>query len=481
MTPPDEPELALETLLDRTPIGMALTVPGGRFARVNPALCELLGYSEEELLGLHLADVTHPDDLEASLALGRQLRAGEIDHGRMPKRYLHRDGHTIWTMWSFAAVGNEREPRHYVISQLQDITAERAAALARAELAAVVESSSDAIITATLDGTIRTWNAGAERIYGYSSQEAIGAHGEMLTPGPRERELQRDLATRVCAGEIVEPMEVQRRRRDGGLIDMSVTVSPVRDPDGVVIGISSVGRDITERTRAEQELARSRDLLRQAEELAQMGSWEWDIARDQITWSEGLYRIFKMTPEDAHAPATAEETIPFGLAHRVSPEDRESMREALDRTVSTLTRVVAQFRAIRSDGRVRVLDWHADPIVDASGTAVKVIGIVRDITESKRTQETLSAASADLVRYAQELQRLASEEAASDEATTAGLSPRQMEVLQLVAQGMTNAEIAKRIFISEGTVKWHLKQILLKTNTANRTEAVARTLGADRS
>jgi PAS domain-containing protein len=234
---------------------------------------------------------------------------------------------------------------------------------------------------------------------------------------------------------------------------MSVTASPIRDTDGTVVGLSIVARNITERKRAEQELARSRELLQEAETIAQMGSWEWDMPTDRLSWSKGLFKIFQMTPEDANAPANGQATIPFGLAHRVSPEDRELMRDALHRTISELTRVSAQFRAIRADGRVRVLDWHADPIVDRFGKPVKVIGIVQDITEAKRAQQTLNAASSDLVKYAQELQRLASEQTAADDVAIAALSPRQLEVLRLVAQGMTNAEIARRIFISEGTVK----------------------------
>jgi PAS domain S-box-containing protein len=474
-----ESEQALRAILDAAPIGMAAARPNGRLERVNKALCELLGYSEEELLRMKLSDVTHPDDIAASVAGHELVRAGEFAAGQFEKRYLRRDGRTVWARVSFAAVSEAGRAPRYFIAQIQDITAERAAAEAHARLAAVVECSFDAIITATLDATIRTWNAGAERIYGYSAEEAIGANAAILAP-PVERDHPARVVARIIRGEIVDPFETILRRKDGTLIDMSVTASPVRDADGVVVGISTVSRDITGRKRAEQELARSRDLLQQAEAIAQIGSWEWDLATDRVTWSAGVYNIFKLTPEQVGATGDAWSTIEFGLEQGVHPEDRELMREALDRTISQLTRVSVQLRAIRADGRVRLLDWQADPIVDQSGRPVRVIGVVRDITGTRRADEALEAAPSDLFRHTEKLQQLTSAHpGAGVTAAAAALTPRQQEVLGFVAQGLTNGEIAKRLFVSEGTVKFHVKQILLKTNSTNRTEAVVRILGTD--
>ncbi len=188
---------AMSSVLDGAPIGMVLARPCGRFERVNKAMCELLGYSEEQLLGMTFAEVTHPDDLAANTAMHESAWAGELRSGSVHKRYLHRDGRTIWAGVSWSAIGAEGQLPAFLISQIQDITAERAAAEARAQLAAVVESSSDAIITTTLDGTILTWNAGAQRIYGYSAQHAIGANGAMLAAGPAEREQQLRLVERI--------------------------------------------------------------------------------------------------------------------------------------------------------------------------------------------------------------------------------------------------------------------------------------------
>jgi PAS domain S-box-containing protein len=137
------------------------------------------------------------------------------------------------------------------------------AALAR--LASIVESSDDAIVSKTLDGVVTSWNAGAERLYGYSAEEAIGRPISMVIPPDRPNELLRVLA-RLKRGEHVEPYETVRRRKDGTLVEVSITVSPIRSA-GRIIGASAIGRDITEEKRAEAAL-REATALRSVASLA---------------------------------------------------------------------------------------------------------------------------------------------------------------------------------------------------------------------
>lgn len=115
-------------------------------------------------------------------------------------------------------------------------------------LAAIVESSDDAIFAKTLDGTILTWNPAAERLYGYTAEEAVGQSVSLLLPEGREHELD-DLLSRIRAGERVEHHETQRRRKDGAIVDVSVTISPVADAEGRVVGASSIARDVGDRRR----------------------------------------------------------------------------------------------------------------------------------------------------------------------------------------------------------------------------------------
>jgi PAS domain S-box-containing protein len=135
-----------------------------------------------------------------------------------------------------------------------------------AYLASIVESSDDAIVSKTLDGVITTWNSGAERLYGYTAAEAIGQPVAMLIPPDRPNELQRVL-DRLRRGEHVEPYETLRVRKDGSLVQVSVTVSPLRNALGAIIGASAIGRDITEEKRAEAAL-REATALRSVASLA---------------------------------------------------------------------------------------------------------------------------------------------------------------------------------------------------------------------
>lgn len=125
--------------------------------------------------------------------------------------------------------------------------------LATARLAAIVDSSDDAIVGKNLNGTITDWNHAAERLFGYAAEEAIGRNISLIAPPERRAEMQNILA-RIARGEKVDHYETQRRRKDGTLVDISVTVSPIRDASGRVVGASKIARDISERRHAEERL-----------------------------------------------------------------------------------------------------------------------------------------------------------------------------------------------------------------------------------
>jgi PAS domain S-box-containing protein len=148
----------------------------------------------------------------------------------------------------------------------RDVTERRRAEEARQRLAAIVESSTDAIVAKTLDGRITSWNPGAERVFGYTEAEIVGRPITVLFPPDRLAE-EADFLARIARGERVEHYETIRVRKDGRLIHVSVSLSPIRDPDGEIVGASKIARDITERARIAE---RERDALRQAEEANRM-------------------------------------------------------------------------------------------------------------------------------------------------------------------------------------------------------------------
>jgi PAS domain S-box-containing protein len=147
------------------------------------------------------------------------------------------------------------------VNIFRDVTERRRAEEERARLASIVESSDDAILSKTLDGTITTWNKGAERTYGYSAEEAVGRSISMLVPPDRPDEIPRILEG-LRRGEKIEHFETVRVTKDGRRIDISLTVSPIRNSSGGIVGASTIARDITERKRSEDALREMRKVER---------------------------------------------------------------------------------------------------------------------------------------------------------------------------------------------------------------------------
>jgi PAS domain S-box-containing protein len=147
-----------------------------------------------------------------------------------------------------------------------------------AHLAALVEGSDDAIVSKGLDGIITSWNPAAERLFGYSADEIIGQSIVTLIPEERHSE-ENAIIERVKAGDRVQHFETVRRRKDGSLVDLSITVSPVRRADGTIIGASKIARDITERKAVEAQLARQAERLKQLNRAAQLVSQDLDLER----------------------------------------------------------------------------------------------------------------------------------------------------------------------------------------------------------
>jgi len=196
------------------------------------------------------------------------------------------------------------------------------------------------------------------------------------------------------------------------------------------------------------------------------------VVGDHTTWSEGLYRIYGLTPDQFDA--TFE-----GARQRVYADDRGRVRQTLQRAIADRSPFTLECRAVLADGRVHTLRSHGEVVVPDTGEPVRVVGIVQDSTEAKLAQEALQNTSAELERRAGALQQLALGDATDRPAPAhAPLTARQLDILRLIAQGLTNAAIAERLVVTEGTIKWHVKQILAKTNSTNRAEDVARVLGA---
>jgi PAS domain S-box-containing protein len=240
--------------------------------------------------------------------------------------------------------------------------------------------------------------------------------------------------------------------------------------EGEVRGFFVLITDITERRRIEEEVERSRARLAEAERVARMGSWEWDIPNSRLTCSEGLYAIYGIRAEefDGHYDPSNTE--------RIHPGDRGRVETEMRQAVETGAAIDYEYRIIRPDGRVRRVHSRAELTADSEGNALRLTGTVQDVTEVRAAAEVLHETASDLGRRAAELHRLP--ERSRDGDLTRALTARQIEILALVAQGLSNAQIGARLYLTESTVKWHVRKILRALGVTNRAQAVARYLSA---
>lgn len=240
--------------------------------------------------------------------------------------------------------------------------------------------------------------------------------------------------------------------------------------DGEVRGFFVLVTDITERRRIEEEDERSRMRLAEAERIARLGSWEWDIPSNRLTCSEGLFAIYGIEAEEFDGHYEPSNT------QYIHPDDRAQVEREMAQAVETGTPVDIEYRIIRPDGRVRRLHSRAELTADAAGNPLRLTGTAQDVTELRAAAEVLHQTASDLGRRAAELHGFPGRSNGPD--LSKQLSPRQLEILELVADGLSNAEIAARLYLTESTVKWHVRKILRALGVSNRAQAVARYLSA---
>jgi two-component system sensor histidine kinase VicK len=211
----------------------------------NPAAERLFGYVAEEVVGRNMSFLMPTDRVdEIETVLGRVLEGAGAQH--YDTRRCHKDGSSIDVAVTVSPIRDLHGTIVGTSTIQRDITERRRTDTVVAEMAAIVDSSNDAIIGKDLNGVITTWNRGAEHVYGYAAEEVIGKSVSLLLPSDRPDEVRQMIAEMLANGARTDHFETHRIRKDGRVIDVSLTVSPIRDSDGKIVGASSVGRDVTE-------------------------------------------------------------------------------------------------------------------------------------------------------------------------------------------------------------------------------------------
>jgi PAS domain S-box-containing protein len=268
----------------------------------NAGAERIFGYTAEEVIGKHISIIAAPDRIDDSTAILARISKGErVDHFETKRKT--KDGKIITVSLTVSPIRNASGVVNGASKVLRDTTQQRLAAELTERLAAIVESSDDAIIAKDLSGYIQSWNRGAERLFGYTAEEAIGKHISMLAAPERENEIP-DILERLKRGERVNHYQTKRKTKDGRILTVSLTVSPIRDTHGNIIGASKVARDITLVERQEQALREANAaLLASNADLQQFAySASHDLQeplRMVSTYSELLMRNFgdKLGPD----------------------------------------------------------------------------------------------------------------------------------------------------------------------------------------
>jgi PAS domain S-box-containing protein len=250
---------------------------------------------------------------------------------------------------------------------------------ALAHLAAIVTSSDDAIISTTLHGIVTSWNKGAERLFGYTAEEMIGQSILRLFP-PEEFAQEDRIVARLIEGERIEHYRTIRRRKDGAHVDVSLTISPLKDSQGRIVGVSKIARDITDQKRVEATLRESESFYRQTlESLPGLVFTNWpdgycDYVSEQ--WVE-----FTGVP--------ASEQLGSGWVHVLHPDDRERAYAAWREAVECRGQYDLEYRVRRHDGEYEWFKVRGRAIRNEAGTVVRWFGAAVNVDNLKRTQDAL--------------------------------------------------------------------------------------------
>lgn len=252
-----------------------------------------------------------------------------------------------------------------------------------AKLAAIVQSSEDAIVSKTLTGIVTSWNNAAERMFGYTAAEMIGQPITRIIPEDRLEE-EPAILSKLSRGEKVEHFETKRVRKDGTLLDISLSISPVRDFSGNIIGVSKIARNITEQKRASMLIREREELFRMAVESTRLGSWEYYPLTQHFIWSKESRSIWGI-PDDR----TIDYMLLFSLIH---PEDKSRMQsyvlKALNNAESSSH--MTEFRISRyTDHDIRWVSIQGKCFLGSRQNESRFIGTMLDVTEEKLAREEL--------------------------------------------------------------------------------------------
>ena len=357
----------------------------GLVTTMNPAAEKLFGWSFEELRGKKMHDVTHYKHRDGSPFPAHECPGLQVFRtGKTLTNcedvFIRKDGTCFDVIYSASPIRNGNKIIGLVVV-FRDITEQKHTEAAAMRFMALVRSSRDAVVAKDLNGIITDWNQSAQRIFGYKPKEIIGKSILTLIPQDRQSE-ESEILRRIRSGESIDHYETVRRRKDGRLIDVSLTISPIKDLKGKIIGVSKVARDITDRRATERRLAEQARLLNLTNDAIFICNM-----RHRITfWNRGAKELYGYSREEALGKITHE------LLCTEFPESIRQLRKKLERDGHWSGELVHR---CKDDSKVVVMSrWSLDR--DECGKPSSILETNTNITDRKRAEVALQIAKKHL-------------------------------------------------------------------------------------
>jgi len=366
--------------------GYVLLDASGKIISCNSSAIRILEISEEELIGrkgvpqgwqfirsdgTDFPRAEHP----SQIALSTGVPQVNVLMGMKWPNAWHR-----WLSVNAAPVYRAEDKKPYaVVVTFNDVTERQRDEIEMARLASIVQSSEDGISSIDLDGRIVTWNKACERSSGIRAEAAIGQHVSHLVPPRPGFNIEEDLI-RMMRGEVLEPLEITDDRADGAAHHLLLTISPIKNAYGALIGASAIVRDVTHIKQQQLALRRSEERLAEAQRIAKIGSWDKDMVSGAMFWSDEMYRLFEFDPA-AGLPSQEE------IFSRYHPEDLAARDRTYEKAIETGSSYQFDVRLILPSGVRRKCHAVAVPELDGHGKVIRIAGTMMDITERDLSEE----------------------------------------------------------------------------------------------
>ena len=364
----------LQNVVESSEDAIIATDPQGCIYFWNPAAERLFGYTLAEAIGASM-DLLVPAELRSTATETRRkaLAGDRIEHHATTRR--SKDGRSVDVSMTVSAVRNGANETLGLSYILRDVRAQKAMERTAMHLASVVQSSDDAIASKDLDGIVQSWNPAAERLFGYSSDEIIGQSIRLIIPGDHWSE-EDEVIRRVCNGERVDHFETVRQRKDGTLVPVSLTASPIRDANGAIVGASEIARDVTLQARLEREQNRLGAIVDSSDDAIVSK----DLNGIVQTRNRAAERMFGYSAAEAVGRSIT----------LIIPEERLHEEDEVLARIRCGQRI-DHFETVRKrkDGTLIPISLTVSPIHDRSGRVIGASKTARDLSALRAYATTL--------------------------------------------------------------------------------------------